>query len=229
MRKLVALGLMVLLVVSAMPALAEDLGVQVIGGKNTVMETLTLDDMKLEQLYTIEGYARITLTLFEFRNSFIQYSKDKNGNNKVLNSYYHDVTDKLNYSGSDYYEHIYWKDSGKNAEFAWLTMDIVNMQKEPQLFMQNMTVKVVFDDEYEYAGWVRQFNYDYDTSRKNEGTYGTFIRAALDPGNEEPIDIVYTGHYVFGCTLPNVVVEGKEPLRMEIKLGDNDLTYHIRK
>ena len=70
-------------------------------------------------------------------------------------------------------------------------------------------------------------------SREIEGeegveTYGSFIRAALDPADEQPIDMVYTGHYVFGCTLPTAVVNGSEPLSMVIDLGGNELTYNIR-
>ena len=57
----------------------------------------------------------------------------------------------------------------------------------------------------------------------------TLIRSVLDPEDAELTSMMYTCHIVFGCTLPNAVVQGKEPLRMEIKLGDNDLTYHIRK
>ena len=41
--------------------------------------------------------------------------------------------------------------------------------------------------------------------------------------------MMYTGIFVFGCTLPNSVVESKAPLRIEINLGGNELTYNIRK
>lgn len=40
---------------------------------------------------------------------------------------------------------------------------------------------------------------------------------------------MYTGHYAFGCTLPNAVVNSKKPLRMVITIDGNELTYNIRK
>ena len=216
---------------------AEDLQVQIIGGEDVPQATLDLDDMQLGQTYEIDGYARIMPVSFEYKDIFPQYSAGNAGNNEYRNRRDHEnVTGKVCYSNSyyvPYYYEIYWQNSGTNADFAWLLMDVTNMQKEPTSFMQETSVKVVFDEEYEYAGWVRQFNYDYDSTREIEGeegveTYGSFIRAALDPADEQPIDMVYTGHYVFGCTLPTAVVNGSEPLSMVIDLGGNELTYNIR-
>ena len=98
------------------------------------------------------------------------------------------------------------------------------------------------DDEYEFAGWVRQFNHDYYTTvyRKSyEGTYYTtgtdadgrfYTDYAISAENEEPISQMYTGHYVFGCTLPNVVVEEKNTsLKMVVAIDGNEFTYYIRK
>ena len=46
----------------------------------------------------------------------------------------------------------------------------------------------------------------------------------------EVVDVMYTGTYASGCTLPNYVIEDKKsPLRIEISMDGNELTYHIRK
>ena len=124
-----------------------------------------------------------------------------------------------------YYNQIDRKSTGVTAEFAMLYIDVTSRQQEPVDFTKNVSVKVIYDDEFEYAGWVRQFNYDYDTADRE----GKLIRAAIDPENTELIDMMYTGHYVFGCTLPNAVVADEGPLRMVIDLGGNEITYHIRK
>lgn len=237
MKKLIAL--LVMLALMSRFACAEDLQVQIIGGEDVPQATLDLDDMQLGQTYEIDGYARIAPLAFEYKDIFPQYSAGNAGNNGYGDFHGHEnqnITGKVRYSDvfyPPYYYEIYWQNSGTNADFAWLLMDVTNMQKEPTSFMQETSVKVVFDEEYEYAGWVRQFNYDYDSTREIEGeegveTYGSFIRAALDPADEQPIDMVYTGHYVFGCTLPNAVVNGTESLSMVIDLGGNELTYNIR-
>lgn len=227
MKKLLALLTIVALLTGL--ACAEDLQVQIIGGEDVPQMTLDLDDMQLGQTYEIDGYARVTPVSFEFMEKFIQYDAGAPGDNTSHGTNHSKVCHATNaYNG--YYEHLNWMRSGVNADFAWLLMDITNTQKSAVNFIQEATVKVIFDEEYEYAGWVRQFNYDYDLN----GAYydgddqGDFIRAALDPVDEESIDMMYTGHYVFGCTLPTAVVNGTEPLRMVIDLGGNELTYNIR-
>ena len=52
----------------------------------------------------------------------------------------------------------------------------------------------------------------------------------MNPKKTEAVDVMYTGTYAFGCTLPNYVIEDKKsPLRIEISMDGNELTYHIRK
>ena len=51
----------------------------------------------------------------------------------------------------------------------------------------------------------------------------------IDPADNFEIDPMYSGHYVFGCTLPNAVVNSEKPLRMVITIDGNELTYNIRK
>lgn len=239
MKKLLAaLLLAAMLLTSA--AFAEDLGVQIIGEENKASDELMLDDMKLGQSYRIDGYAIVEPLAFDYYDCFAQYELDFPGDNSHGNDHSGDSAVVYWDSGSWYYPHACWNDSSTNADFAWLTIDLTNLRKSDVKFMEEITVKVIYDDEYEYAGWVRQFNHNYFTPvyrKAHEGKYYVvesdekfeYTDFALDPANEEAVGQMYTGSYVFGCTLPNAVVNGKEPLRMEIKLGNSELTYNIRK
>lgn len=232
MKKFIAIFLMVLLVLTASAALAEDLGIQVIGGPNTESIPMSLDDMQLGQEYTIDGYAKIEPVEYLVIDWFGQFNKDANYSSTETKyaSY-----DSRVYYESKYYNSFYtdatWRESGTNAEFVWLKLDVTNIQKTSVPFMKEITVKAVYADEYEFAGWVRQINYDYNGICYRYGVDtrggGTVV---LNPDNEEAIDMMYTGTYVIGCTLPNSVFEDESsPLRIEISMGGNELTYNIRK
>ena len=145
---------------------AEDLGVQIIGGPDTPMMSASLDDLQLEQSYTIDGYAKVKPVEYLAVDFFAQFNKDANytnvGGNKSPSA--SDVfIDKLN---KDYYYNwrwweAHWNDSGVNADFAWFMVDFTNLQKKSYDFLNNVSVKVIYQDEYEFSGWVRQVNYDY--------------------------------------------------------------------
>ena len=254
MKKMLSMILVISLLLGCSVTVAEDLGVQVIGGKNQEMETLNLDDMKLEEAYKIEGYATVKPLSFNYCDYFAQYNKDKNGDLTTQNVRVNESHSGLvfikctdsNWGKYDYVVNASWYDSGESAEYAFLMMDIVNRSKADHLFMAEASVKVIYDDEYEFAGWIRQINYDYFKSvsatvfpLQQEAIHTghnpitekpLYLKTLLlHPGMEEPVGMMYTGHYIFGCTLPNEVILSKESLRMVITLGDNELTYNIRK
>ena len=211
---------------------AGSLEVQLIDPNNGPVESLDLDDMKLEQSYEIGGYAIIRPLSYTFYDSFAQYNKDAAGNNRTDGTSPDPakVSTQKSTGWHSYYTQMNWMDSGTSADFAYLVMDIVNLQKKDVAFMQEATVKVIYDDDYEFVGWIRQMNYDYNQAVfRNNYDEAHAPTAVLDPENEEPVAMMYTGNFVFGCTLPNEVVNSKAPLRMVITLGNNELTYHIRK
>ena len=249
MKKMLCLALVCALLLNVSLALASDLGVQIIP-RNTPApaaipeEELSLEDMIIGPKYKIPGYADVTLLSFEFADMFVQYTKEKAGDQSsskksIGDNGQYNMLSGVDWTGTNYYfNSIYWVCSGTDADYLWLQMDITNKQKDAITYSEEISGKAVYDNEYEYAGWVRQLNYNYDTTRNVEGgtdgdigpkKYGSFVRPTLDPDDEFAIQQVYTGHYVIGCTLPNVVVEGEEPLRLEIQLGGNTLIYHIRK
>ena len=108
--------------------------------------------------------------------------------------------------------------SENEADFAILRMDITNTTLKPKDYLSDVAVKVTYDDLYEYAGWCYQP--DYNNDRQDY---------AINPEGQFAIDPMYQGHYMFGCTLPNAVVNSKKPLQMIITLDGNEITYNIRK
>ena len=149
-------------------------------------EKMTVEDVKLGTEYKIKGYAVVTFNEASFVDVIVQY----NG-----------------------YQNI---KSGNEADYAYLRFDMRNLSKKQASFLGNMNVKVIYDDEYDYNGFVGQF--DYNHSDKESVPY------------EIPLDPMYTGHYFASCTLPNFVVQDKNsPLRMIITINGHEFTYHIRK
>ena len=230
MRKMLTMVLALLLALSMSSAYAEDLGIQVIGGPNAATQTQSLDDIQVGTTYTLDGFAKVTPVEYLVVDYFGQFNKDANYSNTSTDYNRHDYVRYIAADSVYYLVDASWQDSGMNAEFVWLKLDIVNLQKSPISFMKDTTVKVVYDGEYEFAGWVRQINYDYNINcyRWNSDTKGGGT-VVMNPANEEAINPMYTGTYVIGCTLPNSVFEDKAPLNIEIDIAGNQLTYQVKK
>ena len=201
-------------------------------------DKMTFDDVTFGKVYKMKGYASVTLLGFKFVDAYAQwddgraaardkYDEAREGDTSVV------FSEKPSTKPAWYkcYKNCNFKDSGDEADFAWLKIDIVNLQKNNATFMKDISVKVIYDDEYEYDGWIRQFNYDFSKSEiyryQSKTTIGWPV--CLSPVDEMPIKPMYKGHYALGCTLPNFVVEDKSaPLRMVITMDDHKLTYNIR-
>ena len=61
------------------------------------------------------------------------------------------------------------------------------------------------------------------------GTDGDEAVQAINSEKNFVIEPMYPKRYAFGCTLPNAVVSSKKPLRMEITIDGNEITYNIRR
>ncbi len=231
MKKIFIIALIVAVVFSAACAYADD-------------ETgMTFDNVTFGKAYKMKGYASVTLLGFKFVNMYAQWEDGKASSEQTRGR----ISDSKGWSddhisvysrkptesgGYPTYKNCNFHTSGNESDFAWLKVDVTNLQKQEASFIKDIVIKVIYDDEYDYDGWVRQFNYDYSKSEvysrnKEVGVIGWPV--CLSPIDEMPIQPMYKGHYVFGCTLPNAVVEDKgSPLRMEITMGDNKLIYNIR-
>lgn len=240
MKKLVALVLVLLMLCSY--AFAEDLGVQVISPDTGAVAT-TEDDLQLGGVYPLDGCAIFAPVSCNLYDCFAQFGES--GDYSVYYQTY-DNTKATVYCNSqskhDFFDYRYrdaaWMDSGASADYLWFVADITNLQNKPVDFSTEVVIKVVYQDDYEFSGWMRQINYDHMeyqygdrcVSRQDydKKLYPTQI--VMNPKLVEEVDTMYTGTYVIGCTLPNYVINDKEsPLRIEIELGGNELTYHIRK
>ena len=215
----------------SMTVLAEgDLQVQIIGGPEDEFQPTSLDDMQIGKSYTIDGYAIVKPTEAMFVDYFAQFNKDAD-----YNAYGDDREERWAVYYTEemrwFKKQASWMESGLNADFYWLRLEITNAQKKPVNFEKNASVKMVYDEDYEFNGWIRQANLDYNTQvfRYGIDTKGGTI-AVLDPENAEAIDMMYTGTYIMGCTLPNSVVEDeKTPLSIVITMDGNEMTYNVRK
>ena len=207
--------LLALAALLCLPAAAEGMEVQIIAGPETGVKTATLDDIQIGAAIEVDDNCIFTPTSYMVADSLNTY---KEGSTNATNSGYgrHGWTSYI---------------SGNEAEFALLRMDILNLQLAPVNFLEQAEVKVVYDDTYEFAGWCYQYNYDNtydDTIYDSEEIQDANTQFVIHHDDEFAISPMYTGHYVFGCTLPNSVIESDLPMRMEIKVAGNELTYNIR-
>lgn len=190
--------MVVLLLSVSMTAQAAELGVQIIGGQTEQAETVSLDDIKIDVPVDIYGFGTINPSSYVVQDRLVRYKK-----------------------GSNNSETFY---SGNEAEYILLKMDITNTTAAAKNYLADAEIKVVFQDNFEFAGWAYQYNWD-----KSSGDKKYSANQVIHPEDNYSIDPWYVGHYCFGCTLPNAVVDSKLPLRMEIKIGGNEITYNIRK
>lgn len=183
------------------PALADDTGIQIIGGPEDTAETINMDDMKEGDTAQISGFGDITLVYTEFVDS-------------IPTDVY---IDSWSYSDGTIKESI---DSGSKADFLRIRLHILNTQKKSFDFKEVFgDVLCVFGDDYQFGGWVRQ-------ERKRADRFWTMYP---DAEQSYSIDPLYEGYFDVVVTLPNYVVESKEPLSVTFSIGDNEFTCNIRK
>ena len=242
MKKMISLLLALTLLFCHLLAVAEDLGVQPIGGPDVVLEEDSLDDVQLGNTYTMNGYADIRLVESSFYDYFAQFGEKEDygtwsGGTDSIYQVYSYMNSGFGWS-STRFKDASWMESGNSAQFLWIVTDITNRQMVEVDFTQEIEIKVVYNDIYEFKGWIRQIDNDriprdqsdYGVSRfyGDKADYPNMI--VLNPLTNAPIQMMYTGNYIIGCTLPNAVVEDKKtPLRVEVKLCEFELTYNFRK
>ena len=125
---------------------------------------------------------------------------------------------------ADFFNNIYYGRysgwySGDEAEYLYLKIKILNTQKKTMNYL-NMFGDVIcdFGDGYQFGGWYRQRKADTDDA---------YLYKEATDGYE--ISPLYAGQYFVVVTLPNFVVDSKEPLSVTFKIGDNEFTYHHRR
>ncbi|MBR3494039.1 MAG: hypothetical protein IKH38_01300 [Clostridia bacterium] len=210
MKKILSMLLIFSVLFGCSAALAE-MDVQIISGPDMVTEPVSLDDIQLGIEVDIDGYATLLPTSFEFVDGLGAYKAGKR---------------EVHYNWDDCNQ---WYASGNDAEYAILRMEITNLNTRTKNFLENCEVRVVFDDLYEYAGWFYQYNYDNGTYDRHSFKNQQNRNYVINKADIFSINPMYTGHYCFGCTLPNAIVNSKKPLRMVITIDGNEITYNVRK
>lgn len=215
MKKTLVVTVMLLAIFTLCFAADNNMGVKALGNDKTANEKVSLDNLVVGKEVEIEDYAIVKPTEFGFFDSLGYYNKGS----RDIGAY-----------GSMYGGYYY---SESEAEFAILRVDLTNTAIEAKDFLKNCSVKVVFNDKYEYEGWSYQSNYDkfannnYYRLEEDKGKQNK--RYAINSGEQFAINPMYVGHYIFGCTIPNTIVESTKPLKMIITIDGNELTYNIRK
>lgn len=242
MKKILSMLLVFSLLLGCSTTMAEDLGVQVIGNGDVAYEAMSLDDLQCGVSYSIDGYARITPVSFEIVDCFAQFKGGEAGNlgqNTWANTS-GSPSEFVRAKDKSAFWYMKWMESGTNADFCMLLINITNLTKNSINYADISSVKVIYDEDYEFEGWIRQYNSDYhaDVYRYDGPQYSSswntwptpYLKVpVIAPTDVETIGMMYTGSYFFGCTLPDEVYKDDKPLRMEINLGENQLTYNIRK
>ena len=190
MKKILVAILILMTLLAATTALAE--GVTVLSAPNAVKEEeVSLDDMKLGTAVTVDGYAVITPIKCEWMERM---------------SYGRDTWD------------VWYYQSGTEADYLVLEVQILNTQYEAVSFLDTCEVKAEFGEGYVFGGWRKQY-----WNSQSEYVHH-------EEKNEFSIDPLYVGRYAFIVTLPNFCKESKEPLSITVKLTEDvEFTYHVRK
>lgn len=170
-------------------ALADDTGIQIISEPESASgyEALDMDDVKVDDVFLIDGFGDITIVSADWTNSI-------------------GIT-----SGGSIH-------SGDEAELFLIIVRIDNTQKKPVDFLKQFgDVICDYADGYQFGGWKRQAVLD-----------GSRFKAYSE-GSSKEIDVLYTGYYCVGVTLPNRVMERDEPLSVTFSIGNNEFTCNVRK
>jgi len=208
MKKVFSMILILLMLLGYSAAMAEDTGIQIIGGSETGAETVNLDDWKEGDTARISGFGEITLVSCSFVDT-IPYSVYTSFNVISANKTVSDGDAKESFI------------SGSAADYLRIRVHILNIQKKPFDYYKVFGDEILctFGDDYKFGGWTRQ-------ERKVDDRFWVMYESK---DSSYAIDSLYEGYFDVVVTLPNYVVNSKEPLSVTFSIGDNEFTVHIRK
>lgn len=123
-------------------------------------------------------------------------------------------------------------DSGANARYMILKVDIENNTDQEMDYLQVPDVLIERGDGYRYRGWSGQYNYangcssvtfvnEADAGKQNEN-------CVIDPADHFVIQPGETGHFCFVCTVPEELYRMNTILNMKIRIGEKKFTFRIQ-
>ena len=203
--------LVVMLFVMLWGIAAQAEGIIILGGPEQSAEPVKLNDFKVGNTATLEGYAEVTFVKAEWAHKLQTYNKN--------------MYKSLDSKG---WAHSTYVNSGTAAIYLRLYLDILNLHMEPYDFYGDITdVVCTYDEDYRFGGWVRQQRLVTSES------YGTVysVDTLLNEAVGVDVAMLYRGQYSILVTLPNDVYqramkEGKS-LRVDFKIGENEVTYNL--
>ncbi len=192
----------------------------------------------------------ILVMLLSFTHVFAQASGDRFGNVLIsdFNPYYlTDIKPDMEYTidnwgiitvtDTDHWDE-YWNSTGyRSANYddvvesdsIVLTLSITNITFEPKNYLENVSVKLVYNNRYEIPGWWHQLKAVYE-SVYDLWTYDEkLVYKYVSESDCMKIDPFYRGYYRFGVTVPDYLIKDNKPLYLEITLGDVTMIYFVRK
>jgi hypothetical protein len=195
MKRMITLLMVLLIILCVVNASAANMGVVTIGsGSDADAEYASLDDMKLNVTVSIPNYGDITLLSIEYVDEYDEYYEwESGGFNDIL--------------------------SGADANILMLRFDILNTAVKTKDFAADIKdTVIIFRNNYQYAGYICQYNYDRD-----------YPEQPMKSGITSTIDPMYIGHYVICCYLPNAIVSNtKDPLVITFTLSGHEVVYQVQ-
>lgn len=134
--------------------------------------------------------------------------------------------------GTEAQDFSLFHDSKQEADYVIIKADITNITDTPKDYLEGVEVVVHWGNNYQFKGW--KFQYDYSNGRNAENyinpedSNNQNKNYVIDPADNFPIMPGETGHFCFGCALPNVVLEDDDPMKMVVTIGGQEIVFYIR-
>lgn len=152
-----------------------------------------------------------------------EYAIDKLGIINVIEAeQWDEYWNSIGYRSANY-------DDVLQADTVVLKVGITNTTFKSKNYLDQVSVKMVYNNQFEIKGWWHQlkdeYEYVYDTWVYEQKQVFKYVSES----NCFQIDPFYQGYYRFGVTVPDYIVKDSKPLYLEITIGDVSMTYIIRK
>ena len=152
-----------------------------------------------------------------------EYTIDNVGIINIIEMYQWDeYWNSIGYRSANY-------DDVLQADSIVLMIGITNTTFAPKNYLDRVSVRMVYNNQFEIKGWWHQlldkYEYVYDTWVYEQKQVFKYISES----NIFDIEPFYQGYYRFGVTVPDYIVKDKKPLYLEITIGDVSMVYVIRK
>ncbi len=127
-----------------------------------------------------------------------------------------EIRDKYFRNGESAFSDRYGN-SGSENEFICLWLEALNLSNDKMMYFKDASVVVIYENDrgtYKFGGFTRQCRDDYEAYYAQDGF--------------QSVGVLLKSTFLFGCTIPNYVVENPGSITMEITTDDTVMTCIIR-